>query len=116
MALIDDIREAGGKLAAAINAKDSAAAAACYTADGSVLAPGAPIMMGTAAIAGFWQAAIDDGLGDVVLEPTEVLDFGDQCTELGVVTASAGSGKYVVAWRKVGGAWKLHWDAFNFDA
>ena len=116
MPLIDEIREAGGKLAAAINAKDSAAAAACYTADGAVLPPGAPIMTGHAAIQGFWQAAIDDGLGDVVLEPTEVIDFGDQCTELGVVTANAGTGKYVVAWKKADGAWKLHWDAFNFDA
>ncbi|MEM6441062.1 MAG: DUF4440 domain-containing protein [Pseudomonadota bacterium] len=117
MALIDEIREAGGRLAAAINAKNAVAAAACYTPDAALLPPGAPIQIGTTAIQAYWQAGIDGGLSDVVLEPTEVLDFGDQCTELGVVTATGGtSGKYVVAWSKVDGVWKLHWDAFNFDA
>ena len=116
MALIDDIRAAGDRLAAAVNAKDAAAAAACYTPDARLLPPGAPSCDGTEAIKAYWQAAIDSGLGDVKLAPGEVSDFGDDAVEVGVVTANAGTGKYVVHWRRADGAWKLHRDVFNFDA
>lgn len=119
MAAIDHIKANGAALAAAINGKDANAAAALYTSDGAILPPGAGRFDGTAGIAGYWQAGIDGGLTDVVLETLEVEEFGDTATEVGVVTASKGgaalTGKYVVLWKKVGGVWKLHRDIFNFD-
>lgn len=116
MSLIDEIRAAGDRLAGAINAEDAAAAAACYTLDAALLPPGAPQANGPDAIQAYWQAGIDGGLADVKLEPVEVVGGAEEATELGVVTANAGRGKYMVLWRKVDGAWKLHWDCFNFDA
>ncbi|MEO0999892.1 MAG: DUF4440 domain-containing protein [Pseudomonadota bacterium] len=115
MALIDEIRAAGDGLAAAIYAGDAAAAAACYTPDAVLLPPGAPSATGTEAIAAYWAAGIAGGLGDVRLIPGEVAETPDGATEVGVVTANAGTGKYIVLWQKTAEGWKLHRDIFNFD-
>lgn len=119
MSVRDDIATAGASLAAAINAGDAAKAAAHYTADGAVLPPGAPTMSGTAGVQGYWQAAIDMGLKDVVLTTQHVTEQGDHATEIGTLTGTLGdaslAGKYIVLWKNEGG-WKLHQDIWNFDA
>lgn len=120
MALFDEISRLGGELAAAINARDAAAAAALYTEDGAVMAPGAPRCDGTDGIKSYWQAGIDGGLTNVALTTLEVEQHGDTATEVGSLTARMGEaalvGKYVVIWKKSADDWKLHYDIFNFDA
>ncbi len=116
----DGIKTGGAALAAAVNAKDAAAAAALYTADGAVFPPGAPRHDGTDGIRAFWQAAIDAGLGDVVLTTTEIHEAGSEATEVGTLAATLGgtaiAGKYIVHWKQEGGTWKLHRDIWNTDA
>jgi uncharacterized protein (TIGR02246 family) len=115
----DGIRAGGEALAGAINAKDAAAAAALYTADGAVLPPGAPRQHGTEAIRDFWQAAIDAGLAEVTLATDEVREAGDQAVEVGTLRGMMGGtplvGKYLVHWTEQGGVWKLHRDIWNLD-
>jgi uncharacterized protein (TIGR02246 family) len=119
--------EAGGRaIADAINSRNAAQAAQAYSADASVLPPGAPRQHGRDAVQAFWQTAIGMGLSHVALTSTEVEEFGDTATELGTVSATlpgdAGKrvalrGKYIVLWKKgADGAWRLHRDIWNFDA
>ena len=52
--------EAGGRaIADAINSRDAAKIAQLYTADASVLPPGAPRQHGRDAVQAFWQTAIE---------------------------------------------------------
>jgi len=109
----------------AFNAGDGKAVAELYTEDAALLPPDAERVDGKAAIAEFWQGAIDSGLADADLESVEVVEAGDIAYEVGVVTLSApGSngervpviGKYIVVWeRGDDGAWRLHRDIWNMN-
>ena len=126
MSTRDTIETNGRSVAEGINKKDAAAVAQQYTEDGSVLPPGAPRVDGKEGVAGFWQAAIDMGLGDVVLTTLGVADHGDLATEVGSLTATVPgedgnkvplAGKYIVLWKRGDdGTWRLHRDIWNFDA
>ena len=119
--------EASGKaLADGINAKDAAAAAACYSEDGSILAPETERVNGRDAIQTFWQNFIDAGLSNVSLTAVEVEEYGNAATEVGIAKGAVPSegggqtnfvGKYIVLWRKgPDGNWYMHRDIWNFDA
>jgi ketosteroid isomerase-like protein len=97
---------------------DSAALAGLYAEDAKVIAPGAPVAAGHAAIAAFWKGVIDSGVKDVKLTTLDVEAAGDLASETGVVRLVAADGKaseerYVVVWKRVGGAWKLYRDIWN---
>ena len=97
---------------------DSGAVAALYSEDAEVIAPGAPVARGRAAIAAFWQGSIDAGVSDVALETADVESAGDLAIETGTVRLVAKDGtpsaaRYVVAWKRVGGKWLLHRDIWN---
>ncbi|MGH9895019.1 MAG: DUF4440 domain-containing protein [bacterium] len=76
-------------------------------------------MEGTTAIQRFWQGAVDMGLKEAVLETLEVEAHGDTAHEVGCYTLKTGggqvadAGKYLVVWKKEGGAWKLHRDIWT---
>ena len=102
------IEAIGREFADGINGKDAAAVGKLYTEDASLFPPGAPRQDGREAVIGYWQAAIDLGLSDVVLTTVEVDDFGSTALEVGRVTASlpAGegqsrglTGKFIVIWK-----------------
>lgn len=120
MSVEETIRAQGAALAAAINAKDAAAAAELYTEDGAVLPPGAPIQKGIEAIRDFWTAAIEAGLTDLELETEEVTQVEDDAIEVGTLRghmgATALSGKYIVHWKHSAQGWRLHRDIWNTDA
>lgn len=109
----------------AFNAGDGKGVADLYTEDAVLLPPGAARVDGKAAIATFWQGAIDSGLTDADLETVEVLEAGDLAIEVGTValgapTSDGGtadvSGKYIVVWQRGDdGAWRLHRDIWNMD-
>jgi uncharacterized protein (TIGR02246 family) len=119
------IDEAAMAWESAFNAGDGKGVAELYTEDAALFPPGAERVDGKAAIAEFWQGAIDAGLADADLETVEVVEAGDLAYEVGNVTLSAPtsdgerapvSGKYIVVWQQEGdGAWRLHRDIWNMN-
>jgi ketosteroid isomerase-like protein len=99
-------------------AKDAKAVAGLYTTTATAVPPGAETATGREAIAAFWQGAIDGGLVLHKLETLEVEAAGDTAWERGRAhlrnpDGSEGIGRYVVVWKRVEGAWKLHFDIWN---
>jgi uncharacterized protein (TIGR02246 family) len=121
----EGIKAASAEFEHAFNSGDGAAVGALYTEDAAILPPDAARVDGKAAIAEFWQGAIDAGLKDLDLQTVEVLDGGDLAVEVGKVslttTGSVGkvvpvAGKYVVVWQRGDdGTWRLHRDIWNLD-
>jgi uncharacterized protein (TIGR02246 family) len=111
--------EAGNRaFIAAFLRGDAAAVADRYTENAQVIAPGAPIATGRAAIAEFWQNSIASGIKDVTLETTEVESEGNLAYETGVVRLVSNEGattaaRYVVVWKRIGERWLLHRDIWN---
>jgi uncharacterized protein (TIGR02246 family) len=118
----EDVRaavEAGNRaFIAAFLRGDAQAVAGRYSEDAKVIAPGAAVASGRAAIAAFWQAQIDSGIRDVALETEDVESAGDLAYETGNVRlvakdGSASTARYLVVWKRVGGRWLLHRDIWN---
>jgi len=119
------IEEAAIAWESAFNAGDGKGVAELYTEDAALLPPGAERVDGKAAIAEFWQGAIDAGLAGADLETVEVVEAGDLAYEVGAVRLSAPtedgervsvSGKYIVVWQHADdGAWRLHRDIWNLN-
>ncbi len=105
---------------------DAAACAAVYTDDAKILPPDSPVLTGKQAAQALWQSFIDMGVKRVSLQRLELEDMGDRAVERGAATVeiegeggqtTQASGKFIVLWRRqADGAWKWHWDCFNFDA
>jgi len=109
-----------------VNAGEAAALTGAYYADDAVpLAPGAPRIDGSEAIRSFWQAFIDGGVADVVIETPEIVEAGDLGYGIGTYTCTLPSasgervrdtGKYLVVYRRqADGGWKVIADQFNSD-
>jgi uncharacterized protein (TIGR02246 family) len=122
MARADEVRDAVDKgnraFIKAVLAKDAKAAAAQYTEDAKVIAPGSEVASGRAAIAAHWQKAIDAGIKDVTLTTATVESAGDLAYEDGVVRIVTSTGgvavaRYVVVWKRTPSGWKLHRDIWN---
>ncbi len=120
MSDIETVKALDAAIIDGINAKDADKATAPYAADGAVMPPGAPTMSGHDAIRGFWQAAIDGGLSDVVANVTAAHVSGDIAVTMGSLTASMGgqelAGKYILYFQKGDDGWKVQRDIWNFDA
>ena len=116
---VRDAVEAGNRaFAAAFLRGDAKAVSELYTEDAQVVAPGAPVAKGRAAIAALWQQSIDAGFADVVLTTADVERSGDLAVETGSVRLVAKDGKasearYVVVWKRSSDVWKLHRDIWN---
>ena len=110
----------------AIARGDAAACATVYTEDAKILPPDSPVLTGKQAAQRLWQSFIDMGVKSVSLQTLDLEDMGDQAIERGAVTVdiqgeggqtTQALGKFIVLWkRQADGAWKWHWDCFNFDA
>jgi uncharacterized protein (TIGR02246 family) len=119
-----EIDAANAQFVAAFNRGDAAALAQFYTEQATALPPGAPMAKGRAAIQNLWQGAIQEGDKNMSLTALRVEQFGNAAREIGQFGLDAPNaqkqmthveGKYVVLWRRVGGAWKLDTDIWNTD-
>jgi ketosteroid isomerase-like protein len=113
-----DIESANQAFSAAFAKGDAAALAAMYSETAQALPPGQDIVSGRAEIQKAWQGAIDSGLKGLELTTREVESHGDSAHEVGTWIARNASGevdrgKYMVVWKRQGGAWKLHRDIWN---
>ena len=119
----DDIRTKIGstntEFMGAFKRGDAAAMANLYTAEAQLLPANSDFVRGTTAIRQFWESVIDLGLKEANLETLELEAHADTAIEVGRYTllaaggAVADSGKYIVVWKNVKGAWKLHRDIWT---
>ncbi len=114
----EEIEEANAAFIAVYGSSDGKAVAELYTATARVIPPGAETAAGRKAIAAFWQDSIDEKLEILALETRDIELAGDTAYELGVLRLRNPDGsetvsRYVVVWKRVDGAWKLHLDIWN---
>ena len=113
------IEAANAEFAAAYRRGEAGAVAAMYTERGQLFPPNEKIVEGRAPIERYWKAAMDSGIRTIELKTTEVEGLGESAVEVGSYTlygkdgAAMDRGKYVVLWKRVDGAWKLHRDCWN---
>lgn len=99
--------------------RDAAAAAACYTAHGRLMAPRAEPHIGPAAIRASIEAGFAAGVAALRLETVVLEVLGDTAWEEGIyeVFDAAGSsldlGKYIVIWKRQGDAWRIARDIMS---
>jgi uncharacterized protein (TIGR02246 family) len=113
------IDEANRRLEALQKEADAAGMAEMYTEEAILLPSGGPRADGREAIRAFWAEKLAAGGADVRLTTEELVPIArDLAYEIGRYTTrpkngAPVSGHYVVLWKRVDGAWKLHVDIFN---
>ena len=108
-----------------IQGKDAQSIATFYTDDAVLMAPGQPMVSGREAVRQFWQSAVDMPEMRLSLKPQQIefSNGGDLAVDRGSYRFSGKrgaqtlqeAGKYVIVWKKVGGAWKVAADIWNSD-
>jgi len=120
------IRELDRKWVQAVAAKDTTAIGNVYAEDGDFLPQGAPRVSGRTAIRSAWAQLVKAPNVSLTFEPTKVVvsSAGDIAYETGTYKLGMDgpkgkriedSGKFVVAWKKVNGEWKVAYDIYNSD-
>jgi len=105
----------------AISRSDAAGAAALYAEHGQLMPPNSELLEGHEAIRGYFESAIESGLGSVQLETSELDIYGSMAVEVGRYQLHEKNdnqidvGKYIVIWQFVNGKWCLYRDIFNSD-
>jgi len=114
---------------AALRGGDALAAADAYTQDARLMAPSSEVLIGRAAIAGFWRAGLDVGVSaiDLLAQEVELERGGDLAYEIGryvlqVQPAPTSSepvvdrGRYLLVYRReADGVWRRAVETFNPD-
>jgi uncharacterized protein (TIGR02246 family) len=115
-----EIAEHNALFGEAFASGDSAAVAARYTVDGSVLPPNGAVATGPEALAAFWGAVRASGIARATVTTDEVFyTGGDVASEVGHVQLALADGtiadeaKYVVIWKKTDAGWRMHRDIWN---
>ncbi|HKV99304.1 MAG TPA: DUF4440 domain-containing protein [Vicinamibacterales bacterium] len=97
-----------------------------YAADGATMWPDAPASKGTDAIRAAWVELFKaPGIsGTIVADRIQIAQSGDLALDEGHVNLEMDTPqgraketvKYLVGWKKVGGAWKVAYDMYNSNA
>jgi uncharacterized protein (TIGR02246 family) len=113
------IDQANARLEALQKAGDAEGMGEMYTEDAILLPAGGEKTEGREAIAAFWADKLGPGVEDVELTTGRLVPVGDDLAyEIGSYRttpkdAAPVAGHYLVLWKRVDGAWKLHVDIFN---
>lgn len=120
------IWELEGRWNRLIAARDLEGIVALYASDGLVMPAGSPAAQGPAAVRQVWTGLLGLPGLKATLTPLQVTVAGSRDLALDrgryeLTTTGAGGpatevGKYLVVWKKVGGAWKVAADMFSSDA
>jgi uncharacterized protein (TIGR02246 family) len=104
------------------NAGDLDGLAALYAPDATTLAPDLPPVQGREAIAAVAQGYIDAGAVRIDVQPSEAFQTGpDAGWGVGAFELfsaegdSVGAGSYLIVYRLVDGAWRIHRHMWNSD-
>src|ERR1044071_1336337 len=73
----EELSQMNKDFAKALNAKDAAAAAACYEENAKLLPPNEAVVEGRANIQKYWQGAIDGGVSDASVTSIATGSNGD---------------------------------------
>ena len=120
-----EIEERNRGFVAAFNRGDAAGVAGGYTEDARLLPPGGAAVSGKRGVEAFWKGVMGMGVRGVDLRTEHVEADGDLAYEIGSATLTiqpeGGSPvtdtvKYLVVWKREGGAWRLHADIWNANA
>ena len=120
------IRQFDGRWVDAVAARDTMAIGDIYADDAEFLAPNAPRVTGRAAIRTAWAQFLRAPNLSLRFSPTKVWvsSSADLAYETGPYRLSfdgpkgkpvADTGKFVEAWRRVNGVWKVQYNIFNSD-
>ncbi len=117
------IKEISAKWVAAFKQRDFAVIEALYASDGLLLPSNSPPVEGPKAIVEVWKSWAELPNVEVVFGANriEASSSGNMAYDYGWYTFAFDTdngrfedkGKYVVVWKKVGGAWKVAADIFN---
>ena len=123
MSLKQEIQTAQALLAEAFANADVAAITTLYAEDACLMPDSLPTLRGRDAIGGFFAGAIGQGVVSARFTTQEVEGDDKQALEIGryelFVALPNGErqcvddGRYLVAWRKLDGAWRVYRDMFN---
>lgn len=114
------LRDMGDAFRVQLNIRDTAALAAMYAQDASILPPNAPIVSGRDAIEAFWTEFLASG-NIVGVKDTDVQANGHIGYKVGTYTIASphnqllDRGKYIEVWHYTDGSWQLMYDIFNSD-
>lgn len=106
-------------LVQSLNKGDWAGAAALYSTDGVIYAPGSPPIKGTQAIASFWHTVSIRGMHTIELQLMDLEASGDLLVARGKYVMRDTTkefldiGKFVALYRKEDDKWLLQTDIFN---
>lgn len=101
---------------------DSATIDAMFTHDATSLPPGAPVVVGVAAIHDLTMEYLKSGVKEFREETTEFYGNADLVIDRGTYVMVYGPdsvterGKYLNVWTQEGGTWKIHTNIWNSDA
>lgn len=110
---------AENELVRLVNKGDWEGAAAVYSADGVIYAPGAPPISGRQAIASFWHTVSIRGMHSVELQLMDLEISGDLLNARGKYVMRNRQkeyidiGKFVAIYKRENNKWVLHTDIFN---
>ncbi len=114
------LRDMGDAFRVQLNIRDTAALAAMYARDASILPPNAPIVGGRDAIEAFWAEFLASG-NIVGVKDTDVQANGHIGYKVGTYTIASphnqllDRGKYIEVWHHTDGGWQIMYDIFNSD-
>jgi uncharacterized protein (TIGR02246 family) len=116
------IEKAGKAFGEAYGRGDITAVANFYAEDAAAFPPDGNVVEGRLAIEGLWRGFRETGAKSIAFEVLDVVSSGNLAAETGIasmnIQAMGSTGatvkvKYVVVWKKVGGAWKIYRDIWN---
>lgn len=114
------LRDMGDALQVQLNIRDTAAIAAIYAPNGSIMPPNMEIVTGREALEAFWVEFLATG-NIINVKGDQVRANGNIGYRVGTYTVASphnelvDRGKYVEVWHHTEGGWRLMYDIFNSD-